>query len=187
VLALVVIVVGTIATLGLDQLWLHNWAKSGNAYPINQRLRIELPPGKSLVYYESAESVPSANVTLYLLDSEGDRVYVKSPAKDVSFRMLLGGWSGRALWQLDLPRAGVFTFACYNHNFASDRDIPLDDRIVFLKHPDSVEDVGIVRSLIQVTGATITMTLVIVLYLLHGIAIYKREAMERRNLEVASD
>lgn len=176
---MLVVLAGTICTLGLDQAWLRSWVNSGRSYPLSQRLTIDLPPGKSLVYYESPDGVPMENANLQLYDSDGDRLPVARPSHDISYRMMFGGMSGRALWQIDIPRAGQFTFICYNFNFTSDREIPPDDRVVFLKQPDSIEQVGLVRSLIQVTGATITVTLVILLYTLHGIAVYRRAAKER--------
>ena len=98
----------------------------------------------------------------------------ESQTGDLNYRLLLTGWSGRALWRVNIPAAGAYGMICNNHNFMSDADIPADDRVVFLKQPDSFKEVKTVRTIIQVTGATITMTAVILFYLLHSLTLQKR-------------
>jgi hypothetical protein len=173
ILALACGVIGTAVTLTVDQLWLRSWMESGKAFPIGQRCSVELHKGQSLVYYESPVGVPVGDVILYMLDPDGNRVLARAPETDISYRLWLNGWSGRALWKLDLPRDGTYTFRCFNDNFERESDMPIDDRIVFAKTPDSLAHVSLVRTLIQVTGATMTMTLVIVFYVLHGLSLRK--------------
>jgi len=171
VLALIVMVSGTALTLGLDQAWLHTWSESGRKFPIGQRSTIQLPPGESLVWYESPYRVPVADVTLYMVDPNGDRITPAHPSGDISYTLMLGGMSGRALWKMNVPRAGTYEFTCFNHNFASDSQIPVEDRVVFLKTPDTLAEANLFRKFIQITGATASITLVIVFYVLHGLAL----------------
>lgn len=171
VLALVSGLAGAAVTLTLAQLWLNAWMHSGKAFPIGQHAVIDLPEGRSLVYYESPVSVPVGDVTLRLLDSDGERVPMAKPDKDISYSLMLTGWSGRALWRLTVPQAGRYSFTCSNHNFAYDEEIPADDRVVFLRRPDSLAEVQLVQIFIEVTGATITIMLVMFFYIMHGLAL----------------
>lgn len=173
-LALLAAVIGAVATLGLDQLWLSNWSRSGVAFPIGQRASVQLPAGPTLVYYESPVAAPVGDVTLRILDADGERLRVGEPDSDLNYQLLFTGWSGRALWRVDVPAAATYSMVCHNHNFMSDADIPAEDRVVFMKEPDSFAEVKTVRTIIQVTGATITMTAVIILYLLHSLTLQRR-------------
>lgn len=174
ILALLAMVSGAAITLGVDQVFLKSWASSGRSFPIGEKATIDLPPGESLVWYESTFSVPGGDVTLYLFDADGERIKPTKPEGDLSYGLLLGGQSGRALWQLNLPRAGRYEFTAFNHNFESDRLVPAEDRVVFLKTPNSLTEVTFMRKLIQITGATASITLVILLYILHGLELRKR-------------
>jgi hypothetical protein len=176
-LALVAAALGAALTLGLDQLWLHNWARSGVSLPIGQRTPVNLPSGPTIVYYESPVAVPVADATLRVFDADDERIRVNALDGSLNYRLLLSGWSGRALWEVDAPAAGGYTLVCHNHNFLSDSEIPAEDRVVVLKQPNSFKDVALVRTIIQVTGATLTMTSVIILYLLHSLALKKRRAL----------
>ncbi len=177
-LALLVALGGAAITLGLDQLWLNNWFRSGQTFAIGQRATVQLPAGSTLVYYESPVAAPVGDVMLRIFDADNERLRVEnldeSQTGDLSYRLLLTGWSGRALWRVNIPAAGAYGMICNNHNFMSDADIPAADRVVFLKQPDSFKEVKTVRTIIQVTGATITMTAVILFYLLHSLTLQKR-------------
>lgn len=177
ILALLAAIAGAATTLGLDQFWLYNWSRSGVAFPIGQRVSIQLPAGLTRVYYESPVAVPTGDATLRVFDAESERLPVKQPIGDASYRLLFSGWSGRSLWEVDIPAAGTYQIACYNHNYMNDKDIPAEDRVVFLKEPNNFTEVKTVRTFIQVTGATITMTAVIVLYLLHSLALQRRKKL----------
>lgn len=176
VLALLVIVIGGGLVIAMDQLWLSSWVNSGKAFPIAQRLTIDLPAGESLVYYESLVGVPRDSITLYLWDPDGERIFLRPIPDDISYHAWLSGWSGRALWKLNLPVAGQYSFKCDNHNYPSDRDIPPDDRVVFLKQPDSLEHFSSMRKTVQIAGASVVFLLAVVFYILHGQALAKRKA-----------
>lgn len=174
VLALVCAAAGAAVTLTIDQMWLSAWAKSGKHFPISQFGTVDLPAGQTLVYYESPFSVPVGDATLFITNPEGERVRPIMLADDMSYRMMLTGWSGRALWKLDITQPGPHRFRCSNHSVESDADIPAEDRVAFLKQPDSLTEVTNVRKFIQITGATATLTLVIAFYVLHGLALRSR-------------
>jgi hypothetical protein len=178
VLALVCVVIGAATTMTLDQIWLNEWVKSGSHFPINQWNVAELPLGSTLVYYESPYSVPIGDVSLHLTDPEGERIRMAQLTEDISYRVFLSGWSGRALWRINLTKPGNYRFRCSNSNFADDSQVPLEDRITFAKTPASLADATRVRKFVQITGATLTMTLVIVFYLLHALALKRRKLAE---------
>ena len=175
VLALLVAFVGAGATLAADQIWLMNWARSGVSFPIGQRTPVQLPAGPTRVYYESPLAVPVDNATLRIFDGDGERLPTRGLDGQDNYHLLFTGWSGRALWEVNVPAAGTYSMVCNNYNFMNDEDIPIEDRVVFLKQPDSFQEVKTVRTIVQVTGATITMTAVIILYLLHSLTLQKRK------------
>lgn len=174
-LALLAALMGGGATLTADQLWLLNWSRSGVGFPIGQRATIQLPAGATRVYYESPVAVPISDATLRVLDADEERLPTRTPSGDDNYRLMFSGWSGRALWEVNVPTAGTYAIICHNHNFMSDKDIPADDRVVFLKDPNQFSEVKTVRTIIQVTGATITMTAVIILYMLHSLTLQRRK------------
>lgn len=176
-LALLAALIGGGATLAADQLWLQNWWRSGVSFPIGQRTPVQLPAGPTRVYYESPVAAPVGDATLRIFDADNERLKVTSLDGAENYRLMFTGWSGRALWEVDIPAAGTYEMVCHNHNFLVDEDIPADDRVVFLKDPNSFKEVKTVRTIIQVTGATITMTAVIVLYLLHSLTLQKRRKL----------
>jgi hypothetical protein len=175
VFALGAAILGGAVTLGLDQLWLQNWANSGKRFAISQQAQVELPAGVSHVWYESSHSLPAVNVGLHLVHGGREIIIPERLGPEAAYRLLLGGRSGRALWRLDLPQAGKFSFTCFNNNFESVDQIPPDDHVVFLKTPDTLAQATIGRKLIQVTGATATGTAVIVLYLVHALELRRRQ------------
>jgi hypothetical protein len=176
-LALAVMIVGMGVTLGLHLFWLRAWAETGVKFSVShRRAPVDLPAGSNLVWYESRQSVPTGDVVLNLYNSAGDRVPVGHPSGDVSYLLSFSDLSGRALWELHLAKAGRYEFEASNNTVTSDDQIPADDRIVFLKSPDSLEQANTVRKVLVVTSATITITLVIVLYIVHGVTLAKRRA-----------
>lgn len=160
-------------TLVLDQTWLRAWADSGVSFPIRQRNSIDLPAGRMLVYYESQVSVPVSDALLYLFDPMGNRILPTRPDGDHSYRLWHNNWNGRALWEVEIPRADRYEFICYNNSVLSDDLVPADDRVVFLKQP-SVTEVKTVRAFIQVTGASVTLILILGFYLLHIAAVQRQ-------------
>ena len=176
VLALLVIVIGGGLVLAMDQVWLSSWVNSGKSFPIAQRFNVDLPAGESLVYYESRVGVPRDSVTLYLWDPDGERIFVTQIPDDISYYVWLSGWSGRALWRLNLPSPGQYSIKCDNHNYPSDKDIPADDRVVFVKQPDSLDSFSGTRKAMQVAGGSFVFVIAVVFYVLHGRALAKRKA-----------
>jgi hypothetical protein len=181
-LALLAVVAGGAVTLGLDQLWIRHWSMSGERFPIGHGLTIDLPARPNLlIYYESAGAVPTANVVLVMTDPYGRRVRPRRATDDTdNFKVLLGGWSGRALWELDIVEPGVHTFSTFNNNYESDAEVPPGDRIVFLKTPSTLAEVGRIRKLIQITGASVTMLVAIALYVLHALTLAEASARAAR-------
>jgi hypothetical protein len=173
-LALIAAMGGAALTLTVDQMWLASWFDSGRHFPIGPFATVDLPAGSTLVYYESPVQAPVADVGLYMTDPDGERIRAMNMIDDINYRILLSGWSGRALWKLDVKNPGPHRFRCSNHNYASDDEVPAEDRVTFLKSPQHVQDVSMVRKFIQITGATATVTLVISLYILHGLALRKQ-------------
>ncbi len=165
---MLVLVIGAAAICTFDQWQLQRWVASGTSIQIGKRTLISLPAGKSLAYYESPNAVPVSNVALDLRDENGEWFYVEPPTTDISFRLMFGGWSGRALWQLDMPAQGEYFVTCRNHNVTDDSEIPPEDRVAFLKQPDSVEELSTGRKIWQVTAATLVFTLTVACYMLHA-------------------
>jgi hypothetical protein len=176
VLALLAIVIGGGLVIAMDQLGLSSWVNSGKSFPIAQRMSVDLPAGEHFVYYESRVGVPRDSVTLYFWGPDGQRVFLRQISDDISYQMLLSGWSGRALWRLNLPVAGSYSFKCDNHNYPSDAEIPPDDRVVFLKQPDSLDSFGSMRKTMQIAGGSVVFVIVVIFYVLHGRTLAKRKA-----------
>jgi len=179
VLALLTVLTGGLATLALSEMWVRNWMRTGVSKTVGVWEKVKLPAGKVLVYYESRVAVPTVDsdglrADLKVFDAERERMKVTTLDGHLNYHLRLLDWSGIALWEVDVPAAGEYTLVCNNYNVLSDRDIPADDRIVFLRDPPSFHDVKKGRIFILVTGATITMTGVIVFYALHNLALQKR-------------
>jgi hypothetical protein len=139
---------------------------------------VDVAPGPTLVYYESPHSVPEANCTLYMRNPYEERVMARipsAPAVDLSYRVSLTGWSGRALWAVDLDEPGTYEFRCTNANFPSDEAVPVEDRIVFFKHPESLAVARGRQKLFKIAGGVVTVALAIVLYVMHGLSL-RRDA-----------
>ena len=173
-LALVVVIAGGAATLGLAQLWIVNWSRTGERFTLNARHTVTLPAGQSLVYYESPHSVPMGRATLQVYDPAGNRSRAPIVTDDVSFRVHLTGLSGRALWQLSIPEPGEYVFIATNENILSDADLPPEDRIVLFKSPNTVHEARLVQKGIMITGGSITLVLTIICYLFHLGAVSRR-------------
>ena len=176
VLALVIVISGGVITLGLAQLWVVHWSRTGVRLPLNARHTISLPAGESLVYYESPHSVPSGRATLQLYDPAGERSRVPIVTEDLSFRVHFTGLSGRALWALDIPEPGDYVVIATNENVLSDNDLPPEDHVVFLKSPNSLHETRAVQKGIMITGGSITLVLTIICYLLH-LSVVSRRAL----------
>lgn len=173
VLALAVLVFGTIATLGLSHVWIMHWSRTGQAFSLGDWHRIELEAVPTLAYYESPHSVPEQQLdcSITLKDPYGDPMPKMIPTEDSSFRVMLTGWSGRALWEFDLVEPGEYEFRCVRQNVRSDEDVPTEDRIVFLKEPQDLAAVHGRQKLIKIVGGAITVAIATLLYVFHGLAL----------------
>ncbi|UCD76644.1 MAG: hypothetical protein JSV91_06905 [Phycisphaerales bacterium] len=187
-LALVVVVAGALATLGLGEMWMHRWAGTGLRMRLDDWCTLDLQAGKSLVYYESSQTVPDGGVVLTaniprevfvpLSQAEGrpseeedvqrNRFPAFPLAEDISYRLMLGGQSGRALWELNLPEAGSYELRAVNTNYLSDEAVPAGDCIVFHKQPDTLAGAMDIRRGIHICGAAVTILLAVILYIKHG-------------------
>jgi hypothetical protein len=177
VLALIVVVLGGAMTLLLGQLWLEQWARTGQRAAIGLDQTVDLPAGRILVYYESDIAVPEiGTAALSVFDPYGRRVRPAVPAEDHTFQMMLSDRCGRALWDLDILEPGEHIVHCSNLNFASETGAPAGDRIVFGKQPGTVAQALVVRKTILIIGAGITLVLAAILYIIHGAALRKRNA-----------
>jgi hypothetical protein len=173
-LALVVALGGAALTILGDQLHLRRWAQSGIRMPVGEATTIDLPEGDLVAYYESSVAVPNGNVLLAVRGADGAIVPPRLPYEESNFRVLMTGWSGRALWRLDGVRAGPYTVIANNPNFLSNEEVPPDDRIVFAKEPATFTAFDRRRKAVQLTGAGITVVATVLLYCLHVLALRSR-------------
>jgi hypothetical protein len=166
VAALFVVVACSALTLLADQLWLQHWSKSGIRAQVGVRHDVLLPAGETLVYYESAGAVPNL-VTLTIFAQDGRRVHTPAAGDDNSFKMAIGGWSGRSLWNVRIPEDGLYAVRCFPASAAEHDEPPASDRVVFYKQPNSLREAMIVRAIIQINGGTLTVLLGGLLYFMH--------------------
>ncbi len=171
VLALLTIVVGGGLTLLAGQAWILVWAGSGLRFTVGNSHNVDLPAGPVIVYYESSAGVPSANVDFVIYDDPQNPIYRKTVTESNSFKTLIGGRSGRSLWELDVPEAGQFEFKSSNDNISAEGEDRSGDRIVFLKQPATLAEAEKIRKVILITGGSITILFVIIFYIMHGIAL----------------
>jgi hypothetical protein len=173
-LALLAVLIGGPATILSDQSSLRKWARSGIWFPVGETCTVELPEGSTLVYYESMVDVPLMNADLIIHDRPGQYIYQFPAPDENSFRLTFGNWQGASLWELRLEQPETIDFTTRNDNDGWDPQVYSEDRIVFLKEPQTLAEVKSIRKRIQITGASITIGLAVVLYIVHGIALYQR-------------
>lgn len=169
-------VLGLVITMTLDQLWILQWGESGIRFPVGERQTITLPQGRSMVYYESPHSVPSGPVSFSLINPDGRRKRVPMITEDINYKIFLTGISGRAFWQLIIMQPGDYSFETSNDSVLNDEDVPPEDKIVFLKNPDTLGEAQAVQKIIRITGASISIVVLTIFYLLHIVTLKKREA-----------
>lgn len=174
ILALVVMVLGGLATLGAGQLWLQHWAGTGVRAPLGERRNVSLPHGTTVVYYESAVSVPDSNPMLKIRDAYGTWLKVAPPRESASYRLLFTGWSGRAIGEITVDESGTYIVTCTPPDFLDLNDIPPDDRLSFFKEPDTLVQANATYKTILIVGATITVLLTAVLYVFHYVTLHRR-------------
>lgn len=173
---MVSVICGLVITMTLDQLWILQWGESGIRFPVGERQTITLPQGHSMVYYESPHSVPSGPVSFSLFHPDGRRVRVPMITKDINYKIFLTGISGRAFWELSIRRPGEYSFEISNDSVLSDDDVPPEDKIVFMKSPDTLGEAQAFQKIIRITGASISIVVLTIFYLLHIVTLKKREA-----------
>ncbi len=134
-----------------------------------------LPQGESIhVYYQSPVAVPNGRVDLKLKYPDGDPLEptaIRRPDDTEPFE--LGGQHIRPLYVLTLDVAGEYQVMATNMAVMSDTEVA-QDRVVFAKSPDTFDEASNGRRIIHAIGATITVVIVIILYVLHGLALGRR-------------
>jgi hypothetical protein len=176
VAALLVLVCGVVLTLVAGQFVLLTWARTGDRLLVGTEQSVDLDYGEQSIFYESFVSVPTSNVRLTLRDPYGRVVKPALPPESEDFRLWLHGHSGRSLWTLNVIEPGPYTLTVANANYASDAAVPDGDRLVFNKRPASLREAEEWRKVVQITTASLTFAIVVVLYVLHGRALRRAAA-----------
>ena len=168
-LALLVVIAGAALTLYSAHLSIERWAKSGKKLPLGEWWQADFEAGKSLVYYESPVEVPVNFITLNVLDASGRAMGVFLTGGTNDF--VVDGTNGAAVFEMEIDAPGSFQIICNDAAAASLHSAPQSDRIVFEKSPNTkVEALGRRRT-IHLVGTAITLSLALVLYIIHGIAV----------------
>jgi hypothetical protein len=137
---------------------------------------VELPAGDMLVYYETAGPIPDENVLLFVKNADGTQVPVRPNSnEDNDYRLDLSGWTGRPLWQLNGLSAGTHRIVAYASRHLRDEPTSTAERVVFAKHPNTIDEVDRWRKRIQVIGGTITLAIAITLYICHAFSLHRRK------------
>lgn len=182
-LALLVLLVGGVATLGAGQLWLRHWAQSGIHVPVGGTHNVPLPHGTTVVFYESAVSVPERDPSLKIRDAYGIWVNVRRITDSNNYRLMLSGWSGRAIGEVTLDEAGTYAITCTPLDFLNMNEVPEGDRVTLLKEPGTLAEANAIYKTILIIGASITVPLTAALYILHFVALQRKA---RRNAAVSN-
>jgi hypothetical protein len=172
ILALLVLLVGGGGTWLLSWQAVAEWARSGQRFAVGEPGgTVRLTPGTCYVYYESPIGVPSDFTQLYLTAEDGTRLRPHAPTATSSFYH--GGVHGGALWTVEVPRDGVYSFICHNEN---ENRTP-DDRVVFGKAPQTRDECLSRDHRIKVAGLSVTGTLFVLLYVFHGVTLSRRSSL----------
>lgn len=167
-LALLVVVLGAALTLVIDRLWLERWASGGTRVPIATRTPVTLPPGRTLVYYQSRVAVPTyASSRLHVIHGNRHGISIERATEQNDFHLNWSGRSGRALWVIDAPAAAQCEMLCFNAGYRADDEVPPDDCIVFAKSPNTLNEAVRAQQIIRFGGGGLTMVLAFGLYVLH--------------------
>lgn len=111
---------------------------------------------------------------LVIHDPDGGRIPVSTPTENNNFQ--IKGLNGRALFGLSVDEPGLYRLHCFNANVRSDKEVPADDCIVFLKTPSTRAQALRVRQRIHLVGVAVTVGLAMGLYILHGVALHRRRS-----------
>jgi hypothetical protein len=175
VLALLTVLGGGTLTLLLDQMSIRSWAYSGIRRPIGNEQIVDLPAGELLVYYESPDYVPGQPVYFSIRSADGNRIPYGTPTSDNNFALLMSGWSGRAMWQIDLPEPTRCEVIVLNDMPEFEDEDRSKHQVVFAKQPATLAEATRNRRIIQYLGAGLTIGLAIALYIVHGVTLSRRE------------
>jgi len=171
VLALMVVLIGGGATLLMAHQTVRDWAYSGIRIPVGDWYDVDLPAGDVLVYYESAVSLPTANVELTLRDRRGQYIGSHHPDNANEFKLISADWAGRSLWELSIPESDTYTAQAVNYNISREDEDRSGDSIVFAKQPTALSDAMRRRNTTLAVGAAVTIVLAAALYVVHGFSL----------------
>jgi hypothetical protein len=174
VLALITVALGGMMTYAVGEASLDVWVASGLKFPIGHRHMVELPAGPVTLYYESDASTPM-DVHVSLLDPYGERIALRVPQVRSRTSFECQGRYFRTLYEADVPERGEYELGCYNLSVGSDAQVPAGDRVVLGKVPPRHDDAIDARRLMHIIGATLTVVPAIGMYVLHGVALHRRQ------------
>jgi len=186
ILALVVLVAGGGATLAFSFLSIDNWIDEGDPYPIGRLNTMELPEGRVVFFFESPEIVPGNpdGVQIYIRRPDGEPLSSEriedvpiSEAESYGPRPFLPRRRvfGRPLWAVDVPASGVYEVRVTNN---LEEQNMREDRIVVGKTPQSFAAMKKRNDQLKIAGLSITGAVFVLLYIMHGVSLSRREARE---------
>lgn len=183
-LALLAVLLGTCATLAIDHWWIDRWINSGAFVPVGARSVVPLEPGRVLAYYESVDAVPGPGMAdIDVIAPSGIRLPIMPAYDTADYSIERHGWSGRLLWEFHAPVAGLYDIDGFNHHYLSDNDIPSDDRIVIGRTPEFLSESVAVRNRLRGIGVTVTLFLVVGLYIVHIRAVRAIYSLDKEIVE----
>ena len=165
---MVVVIAGSALTLYYAQRPIERWAKSGQRFALGTWWEIDLEAGKSLVYYESPAEIPVNFVTLTVVDAHDRAMGVVLTGGTDDY--VVDGTNGAALFEMEIDAPGPYLVICNDAAADSFSSAPETDRIVIGKSPNTKADALGRRRTIHLIGAGITLTVAIILYIIHGLA-----------------
>jgi len=177
--ALVAAVGGAALTLAGSYGWMLYWSHSGVSQPVGEAGKVTLPAGTTLVYYESRVEAPSTDLELRVADAQHNEMALSRPRDDNDYRLAIGGWSGRAVWEAVIEQPGEYQVHCTNAYHAAGR-APAGDRVTFFKQPQTLAEADQIRRAIQYVGGGITLALIVLCYVMAARAGQGRQVNESR-------
>jgi hypothetical protein len=82
------------------------------------------------------------------------------------------------LWEFHPPVAGLYDIGGFNNHYLSDYDIPTGDRIVINRSPELLSDAVLIRNTVRSVGISMTLLLVIGLYIPHVRAVRRMASVD---------
>ena len=166
---MVVVIAGAALTLYNAHLSMQSWATSGKRLPLGEWHQVDLKAGNSLVYYETPLVVPIDFISLNVLDANERAMGVFLTGGTNDF--VVNGTNSAAVFEIEIDAPGSFWIICNDAAAASIDSAPETDRIVFEKSPNSKVEALARRRTIHLVGASITLGLAVLLYIIHGVAV----------------